>query len=64
MAKFISTSKTATLIAYHALDAFDLDNFEQIKIKAENWGVMVEVLVGEHKGVYDYDAKDHSFITA
>lgn len=64
MAKFISTSKTATLIADHALEAFGLDNFEQINIKSENWGVMVQVLVGEHKGFYDYNAQDHSFIAA
>lgn len=64
MAKFISTSNTATLIAEHALDAFALDNFEQLDIKSEGWGVMVEVLTGEHKGIYDYDAKDNSFITA
>lgn len=64
MAKFISTSKTATLIAEHALDAFGLDSFEQVSIKHESWGVMVEVLAGDHKGFYDYDAKEKSFITA
>lgn len=64
MAKFISTSNTATLIVEHALEAFGLDSFEQVSVKSESWGVMVEVLTGEHKGIYDYDAKDNSFITA
>jgi len=64
MAKFISTSKAATLIVEHALEAFGLDNFEQVSVKSESWGVMVEVLTGEHKGVYDYFAESKSFIAA
>lgn len=61
---FQSTLKSNALPIQHAMSAFGIDNPEHIKVKSESWGVMVEVLSGEHKGVYDYDAKENSFITA
>jgi hypothetical protein len=60
---FTSTLSNA-LPFQHAMNAFGIDNSESISVKSESWGVMVEVLSGEHKGVYDYRASDNSFIVA
>lgn len=64
MAKFTSTIKTNALIVEHAMSAFNLECFEQVNIKSESWGVSVEVLNGEHSGIYDYFHEDKSFISA
>ncbi|WMM36574.1 hypothetical protein [Pseudoalteromonas phage PS_L5] len=65
MAKFTSTSKTATSIADHVLEAFNLDSFEDFNIKSiEGVGVIVNITKGDNKGSYDYYPEDTSFITA
>ena len=55
---------TNALPFQHAMSAFNIDNPEIISVKSESWGVMVEVLSGEHKGVYDYFSESNSFIAA
>lgn len=64
MALFKSTL-TDSNIMYQALEAFNLDFETDVSITSEVWGgVMVTVLVGEHKGVYDYHANGKLFIAA
>tara|TARA_R100000544_G_scaffold35337_1_gene22621 strand:+ start:183 stop:323 length:141 start_codon:yes stop_codon:yes gene_type:complete len=46
------------------MNAFNIDDMEMINVKSESWGVMVEVLTGDHAGVYDFYAGSNSFIAA
>jgi hypothetical protein len=46
------------------VSAFGIDDMEKIVVKSESWGVMVEILSGDHAGVYDYHANNNSFIAA
>ena len=59
-----NSSLPSTTIAYHALNSFNLQFETDVSTKSESWGVMVEVLTGEHKGMYDYHADTKSFIAA
>tara|TARA_R110000851_G_scaffold2149_1_gene8274 strand:+ start:68 stop:259 length:192 start_codon:yes stop_codon:yes gene_type:complete len=59
-----TSSLSSSSIMYQALDAFGLDFETDISVKSESWGVMVTVLVGEHKGVYDFHADNNLFIAA
>ncbi len=61
---FSSTLTSSSLPALHAMNAFNIDDMEMISVKSESWGVMVEVLTGDHAGVYDYHASNNSFIAA
>ena len=59
-----TSTLTNSLPFEHAMDAFGLDCPESIRVKSEPWGVMVEVLSGENKGVYDFFAETNSFLAA
>ena len=59
-----TSSLSNTTITYHALDAFNLDSELDVVVKSESWGVMIDVLVGEFKGTYDYFADNNTFIAA
>ena len=59
-----TSTLTNALPFQHAMNAFGIDNAELISVKSESWGVMVEVLSGEHKGVYDFFAETNSFLAA
>jgi hypothetical protein len=59
-----ASSLTSSPIMYQAMDAFDLDFEADVSVKSESWGVMVTVLTGEHKGVYDFNAFGNTFIAA
>ena len=51
-------------IIHHAMNAFNIDNQEDILIMSKTWGVMVEVLSGDNAGTYDYNESSDSFIAA
>ena len=57
-----TSSLTSSPIMYQAMDAFGLDFETDVSVKSESWGVMVTVLTGEYKGVYDFNAFGNTFI--
>ena len=59
-----TSSLTSSPIMYQALDAFGLDFETDVSVKSESWGVMVTVLTGDHKGIYDFYAHNNTFIAA
>jgi len=61
---FLSTLTSSSLPFFHAMNAFNIDDMEIIVVKSESWGVMVEILSGDHAGVYDFHPSNNSFIAA
>jgi len=61
---FLSNLTSSSLPIHHAMDAFNIDNMENINVKSEPWGVMIEVLTGDNAGFYDYNFSNNSFIAA